>query len=234
MNYYKIIYSGNIIDAVADPVFYKYLIKSKRLVVSDPITANCIQGSNNAIYGIRGKNFPPDFPYKKVIYSQISQSIYEKLKQDLVVNSTISSATNLQAIKTSKIEELKTICGDKIKKGITITLSDKKEYTFELTLEDQLNLQNIESMLVLYPNGFPYHAKDLPAQIFTQHDLKVIIAAAKRHIQFHTLYFNISKYLITNMNSLEAIEQFKYGTDLRKQTLPQNLREIVFEVLYAN
>ena len=51
---YKFIYNNNVIDVVDKIKYLRYLEKSKRTVVTDSSSANCVQGSDN-ITGLKRK-----------------------------------------------------------------------------------------------------------------------------------------------------------------------------------
>ena len=77
---YKIISEGQVIDILTEIKYLRYLYKSRRIVVSDVMSANCIQGSDNkTVYGLRGNNFPSDFPHKIVILKKITKKEFDTL-----------------------------------------------------------------------------------------------------------------------------------------------------------
>lgn len=213
---YKIISNGQVIDILNEIKYLRYLYKSKRIVVSDVMSANCIQGSDNkTIYGLRGNNFPSDFPHKIVIIKRIDKKEFDTLT--LLMNKGEIIRTEdpfLITARKNKIAELKQECDNQIIAGICIKLSDEKFHSFELTIEDQLNLKSIENTLNKYNNGIIYHEKGKVCSVFTKDDMKTIITSATRHIQYHTTYFNLMKYCINNMNVVNDILDIHYGDEV--------------------
>ena len=225
---YKVIYNGQVIDVLEKIKYYRYLKRSKRYVVCDRGSANCIQGSDNVtLYALRGVNLPEDFPHKAVIYKSIDLAEYENLKSILTAGQVINANTYiLHRAREQKIEELKSTCQQEIFDGIIIRLSDGKLHQFELTIEDQLNLQRIESQLSVSSSGYIYHEKGKACTMFSKEDMMQIISAANAHINYHTTYFNLLKYCIYNMYDINAIECLRYGDEIPNSEYRNLLKQL--------
>lgn len=213
---YKFIYEGKVIDVVDKIRYLRYLKKSKHVVGSDSSSANCVQASNGIdVYGIQGARLPEYLNYKKVIIRPIDVDEYKKLKQLLNNSITITSDTvELQNAKSAKIAELEENCKKIITDGIIVTLSDGKSHTFELTVEDQLNLSVIHNKILQGALSCVYHEKGKICRRFDSDDLMTIINAANKHVEYNTTYFNLMKNCIYNMYNIEKIKSIHYGDEL--------------------
>lgn len=224
---YKVISEGQIIDLISNLKYLRYLYKSKQIVPSDSMSANCIQGSNDKIYGLKGNAFPLDFPHKIVIVKEIDKIEFDKLHLLFKDHSNIDADDPfLIKAKEAKINELKSICDNEIINGICIKLSDDDYHCFELTIEDQLNLKSIETTLYKYKNDIIYHEKGKVCSLFSKEDMQLIISAATRHIQYHTTYFNLMKYCINNMNAITDINNIHYGDEVPDKNYQKLLSQI--------
>lgn len=213
---YKFIYEGKVIDVVDKIRYLRYLKKSKHVVGSDSSSANCVQASNGIdVYGIQGAKLPEYLNYKKVIIRQVDEDEYKKLKQLLNNSITITADTvELQQAKSSKVHELEENCKKIIKDGIIVTLSDGQTHTFELTVEDQLNLAVIHNKILQGALSCIYHEKGKVCRRYDSDDLLTIIEAANKHVEYNTTYFNLMKNCIYNMYNIEKIKGIHYGDEL--------------------
>jgi hypothetical protein len=87
-------------------------------------------------------------------------------------------------------------------------------YNFKLTAEDQLNLLSIENQLTLGAKTFIYHATNEPCRIFIRNDMERIIKAFRKHILYHTTYFNIAKQYINSLVDIDKVNNFTYGANV--------------------
>lgn len=213
---YKFIYEGKVIDVVDKIRYLRYLKKSKHVVGSDSSSANCVQASNGIdVYGILGAKLPEYLNYKKVIIRQVDADEYKKLKQLLNNSITITAdSVELQQAKSSKVQELEENCKKIIKDGIIVTLSDGQSHTFELTVEDQLNLAVIHNKILRGALSCIYHEKGKVCRRYDSDDLLTVIEAANKHVEYNTTYFNLMKNCIYNMYNTEKIKGIHYGDEL--------------------
>ena len=213
---YKFIYEGKVIDVVDKIRYLRYLKKSKHVVGSDSSSANCVQASNGIdVYGIQGAKLPEYLNYKKVIIRQVDADEYKKLKQLLNNSITITADTvELQQAKSSKVQELEENCKKIIKDGIIVILSDGQAHTFELTVEDQLNLAVIHNKILQGALSCIYHEKGKVCRRYDSDDLLTVIEAANKHVEYNTTYFNLMKNCIYNMYNIEKIKGIHYGDEL--------------------
>ena len=213
---YKFIHNGNVIDVVENIKYLRYLKKSHHIVTTDASTANCVQASNNRdVYALLGANLPVNIPYKTVVIKKIGKEEFESLKVLLNNNVTIhGDSVELHAAREQKIEELSKECSDVIQKGVTIKLSDGKFHTFELTIEDQLNIMTLQQQLYCGKDNFLYHEKGKVCKFYSKEDIRTLIKETNYHIQYNTTYFNLMKHCIYSIYDINKINSIHYGDDL--------------------
>ena len=206
---YKIIREGQVIDVVRNPNFVRFL-PSGHIAFTDKSSAQGILSSDNkTVY-----SFDSTTASAVKIYEI---SLHEFNRLNGLLNSAqkpTASEKELIAAREAKIAELSTICKEKIVEGFSIKLGDNKTYCFRLTIEDQLNLISLESQLNSGTETFVYHATNQPCRCFSKIDMAKIIATFKRHISYHTTYFNIAKQYINSLTDIEQVTTFYYGTDV--------------------
>jgi hypothetical protein len=129
--------------------------------------------------------------------------------------------------KQRAIKRISSLCKSKITDGFSVKLSDGKTYDFKLTTEDQLNLILLENQLNAGSTAFLYHATNQPCRFFSREDLTRIIAAFKRHVQYHTTYFNVAKQYINSLADLTKVNKFTYGTDVTETTDNKAIKQIL-------
>lgn len=213
---YKFIHNNNVIDVVDKIKYLRYLEKSKRTVVTDSSSANCVQGSDNVtVYAMQGATLPASVDYKIVTVKKITKYEYDQLRQLLKNNEIISGDSySLNQSRKLKIEELSKECSKTIQSGISIKLSDNKYHQFELTVEDQLNLLMLKNKLSSGSEKLIYHEKGCTCKVYEKTDIETIISNAEHHIEYNTTYFNLMRHCINNMNNIEEIDKIHYGDEL--------------------
>jgi hypothetical protein len=207
---YKLIQNDQVIDVVKYPCFVSFL-PSGHIAITDKTSAHGIVGSDNkTIYSFETQ---PNYPV--VIIKEITHDELERL-QGLLSSGQKPAVDDaaLAAARNATIKELSVICKYKITVGFSVVLSDNNVYGFRLTTEDQLNLMSIEGQLNAGVNTFVYHATNSPCQVFSREDMTKILNAFKRHILYHTTYFNVAKQYINSLLDIEVIKTFAYGTDI--------------------
>lgn len=209
---YKIIQNGLVIDVVKFPNFICFL-PTGHVTITNKALADGITGSDNeTIYVFNNTHSKK---YDVVSIEEISSEEFNRLKSLLNSNETVSADESALALaKQEMIHRASGICKNKIHSGFSIELSDDVIYNFKLTNEDQLNLLMLENQLNTGTTSFIYHATDLPCKIFNKEDMQKIITTAKRHILYHTTYFNTVKLYLNSLVDIEKVNLFTYGMDV--------------------
>jgi hypothetical protein len=220
---YKIISDNKVIDVVERSKFVCFL-PFDNIALTDKTTAQGIVGSDNeTVYSfIPGQKFPV-VSIEKVNLSELKR-LRSLLSSGIVV---YADETLLATTKRAKIRVLSDVCKDKITAGFTIRLSDEHDHSFKLTAEDQLNLIHIENQLAMGEINFIYHASDEPVRIYGRSDMTKIVKAFRKHVLYHTTYFNVAKQYINTLTDVEKVNLFEYGQDVSALTKNPALRQIL-------
>jgi hypothetical protein len=220
---YKIIQNNKVIDVVNQPQFINFLT-SGHIAMTDKSSANGIVGSDNkTVY-----SFQPYLSYQVVSIEEITAEEFERLHslldshQEVCANESI-----LQNARQEKIKRLSVQCKAKINTGFSIALSDGKSHRFRLTAEDQLNLMSIEGQLNSGAEAIVYHESNQPCRIFSRNDMLKVIKAFRRHVTYHTTYFNTAKQYINSLTDIEKIMEFSYGTDVAALAKDNFIKQIL-------
>ena len=221
---YKIISKDRVIDVVEYPKYTRFLA-SGHIALTDKTSAHGIVGSDGeTIY-----SFLPDTKFTLVTAVKIAADEFERLKGLLDSGEEVPADESLLAnTKRTKLAALSDICRDNITAGFTIELSEGQKENFRLTAEDQLNLIQIESQLQNGETNFVYHSTNQPCRIYSKADMNKVVKAFRKHVLYHTTYFNTVKQYINALDDVEKITLFSYGDDvsdtIRNPMLKQILR----------
>ena len=220
---YKIIQNNKIVDAVKHPQFVSFLA-SGHIAMTDRTSAEGIMGSDNrTIY-----SFKPVSSYPVATIEEISINELERLQsllgsgQELAADETILAKTKKKAL-----QRLSSKCKVSISAGFSVLLSDYESYSFKLTAEDQLNLMSIEGQLNAGAETIIYHATNQPCKVFSRDDMLKVVKAFRRHVTYHTTYFNVAKQYINSLTDIEKINQFSYGTDVSGVVTDKSIKQIL-------
>jgi hypothetical protein len=220
---YKIIQNNKVIDVVQNPRFVRFLT-SGHIALTDKSSAQGIAGSNGStLY-----SFKPRQGYPNVTIQEITLEEFNSLQG--LLNSGEEPAANktaLMQIKQEAIECLSEQCKEAIISGFSIKLPDGENYKFSLTLEDQLNLMNLENQLNSGAKTFIYHATGMPCRVFTRNEIALILKAFRKHVTYHTTYFNAAKQYINSLVSIKKVKTFTYGTDITAYVDDPTLKQIL-------
>ena len=212
---YKIVYDNIVIDLLENIKYAKYLIKSKRTVITDKTSANCIIGSNNKDrYHIKGVPYPEGCNFKTVSIIPIDNIEYEKLKNELSKKKETFIEAGLRKLKNKKIEEMSEICHNIIINGTNIILSDNHTHHFELSIEDQVNLLEIKYLIDKGEKNFTYHETNCLVREYSLEDMQKIINELSNHKQKNLTYFNKLKNHINKLNNINEVTDIKYGIEI--------------------
>ena len=224
---YKIIYKSKVIDVVENPKFLRFL-SSGYIAITDKSSAQGIAGSDGkTIYSLGNTNYSKALV---VTIEKISLEEFNRL-QDLLNSEqeVYADAGEIAKAKEAVIKNLSELCNQEIISGFSIKLSDGKLSSFKLTAEDQINLLNLENQLNSEAKAFVYHATNEPCRVFTRKDITKIVRAYRKHVLYHTTYFNIAKQYINSLSDINKINTFAYGTNIAGFTKDPTLRQILLD-----
>lgn len=144
-----------------------------------------------------------------------------------------ANAKELNAARQIKIEELNQACKDTITKGISIYFQDGSYHEFKLTLEDQINLLELEKEINDGAEYVLYHGTNELCNLYSAKDMKKVIFEVSKYKKYHTTYFNLLKYCIYNMYNIEEIEKINYGIDFSDLSISNEMKNSLRTKLYG-
>ena len=123
-----------------------------------------------------------------------------------------------------KIADLSKQSKKSIENGVDVQLSSGETEHFDLTSDDQANLSNMFSAMVLGATSYPYHCKDGNCKIYSKEDISKVYITTMLYITSHNTRFNQLKQLC---NSYEGkgdeyqseFNAISYGMDLTGEYL---------------
>ena len=123
-----------------------------------------------------------------------------------------------------KIADLSKQSKKSIENGVDVQLSSGETEHFDLTSDDQANLSNMFSAMVLGATSYPYHCKDGNCKIYSKEDISKVYVTTMLYITSHNTRFNQLKQLC---NSYEGkgdeyqseFNAISYGMDLTGEYL---------------
>lgn len=221
---YKVIHDNNIIDVIKYPKFVKFLA-SGHVAMTDRQSADGVVGSDSeTIYSLK-QNKAGDLLTIRI--EEIDDIEFSRLNGLLNSDQVISADESaLAKAKKDKLRSLSSICKSKITAGFTIELSSDK-HNFKLTTEDQLNLMQIENQLALGETHFVYHSTNQPCRIYTKDEMYIITKAFRKHVLYHTTYYNAAKQYVNSLVDIEKVNLFCYGTDVSEIISDPVLKQIL-------
>lgn len=232
--FYKIVLDNIVVDVVKNIRYIRYLSNSRRIVPTDKSSAHGVCGSDNrTYYALQGRVVPAEKQHWPVVtVSKISEQDYNYYKTKLGAKEKVYSNLNaLNLVRETKLQELSAACKSAIEAGVSITLSDNAEHMFRMTLEDQLNLVDIEDALNNGAKEVIYHETNQVCRWFSAQDMRTIIYKLRVHKNHHTTYYNLLKHCIINMYSIDEIRSLSYGVDLLTLNVSDDILSIVKERL---
>lgn len=207
---YKVLFDNVVIDILESIRYARYLKKSKHTVVTDRSSANCIIASNNVDkYHLSSLPYPEGCNIKTVTIAPIDDDEYRLLTAELKKAETVVDI-GLRYLKQNKIKEMSDTCHQKITQGTRVLLNDNQFHHFELSVEDQLNLQDIRYELDMGADTITYHETGLMCQEYSAADMRTIIDTLYKHKQKHIQYFNQLKRAINSKESIDDVINVRY------------------------
>lgn len=121
-----------------------------------------------------------------------------------------------ELIKTAKISEISQACNAIIVSGVDLEL-DSETVHFNLSIEDQSNINNLFRVVELGGTEFPYQADGGVCKVYTATEIVQIYIAAQTHITTQTTYHNALKSYVLSLTDTDKISAVTYGMTLPKK-----------------
>lgn len=182
--------------------------------------------------------------YKKVQIIQIDESEYNALYQAIDNGEEIENQqeqeqvpeeapidqiyeTTFEFVQSSKIKEMSGICNQIITNGFDVILSDGEQHHFSLTIQDQLNLITLSTLVSSGEQEIAYHADGELCKYYSAQDIMTIIAKATEFKTYHVTYFNSLKAYIEAIDNIEDISRIGYGIDIPEEYQSEILKGMI-------
>lgn len=230
---YKLIVNNIVVDVVKKLRYVRYIPELNKVIITTAAAAHGICGSDNkTFYALPQVTVPKEKSYWKVAFAvEICETEYTELRAALKTNNVIVPDYLLDIERTRKISELSQACSNKIISGFTCVLSDTEQHHFKLTIEDQLNLIDIQREFDEGSDRIVFHATNEMCQAYNRNDIQTILTSAAAHKKHETTYFNVLKNCIYNIYDIEVIKSIQYGIDIKELPVCINFDSDIEELL---
>lgn len=124
----------------------------------------------------------------------------------------------VETVRAAKLMEISKACNTVIVAGVDVPVGDQSQGVhmehFNLSLEDQSNINNLFRVVELGGTEFPYQADDGSCKVYSATEIAAIYIAAQTLITTQTAYHNALKAYVNALTESEEIAAIQYGMDL--------------------
>lgn len=126
----------------------------------------------------------------------------------------------LSVVMSAKLSEISNACNAVIVNGVDIKFGEQNVH-FNLSIEDQSNINNLFRVVELGGTEFPYQADGGVCRIYTAAEIAAIYIAAQTLITTQTTYHNELKQYVQTLTSAEEVSAIQYGMTLPEPYLTE-------------
>ncbi len=126
----------------------------------------------------------------------------------------------LSVVMSAKLSEISNACNAVIVNGVDIKFGEENVH-FNLSIEDQSNINNLFCVVELGGTEFPYQADGGVCRIYTAAEIAAIYIAAQTLITTQTTYHNELKQYVQTLTSAEEVSAIQYGMTLPEPYLTE-------------
>ena len=126
----------------------------------------------------------------------------------------------LSVVMSAKLSEISNACNAVIVNGVDIKFGEENVH-FNLSIEDQSNINNLFRVVELGGTEFPYQANGGVCRIYTAAEIAAIYIAAQTLITTQTTYHNELKQYVQTLTSAEEVSAIQYGMTLPEPYLTE-------------
>lgn len=119
----------------------------------------------------------------------------------------------LSVVMSAKLSEISNACNAVIVNGVDIKFGEETVH-FNLSIEDQSNINNLFRVVELGGTEFPYQADGGVCRIYTAAEIAAIYIAAQTLITTQTTYHNELKQYVQTLTDVEEVSAVQYGMTL--------------------
>ena len=147
-----------------------------------------------------------------------------ELTRNITFAAQMKYIPTLEEVKVAKKAEISVACENIIHAGIDVKVGDEWEH-FSLKTNDQINLFGKQYQLASGATQIEYHQDGCPCKYYSAEDMQEIIAAALKHVSYHTTYCNSLNMWIAGATSEEEVEAIYYGADIPEKYQSEVLKD---------
>ena len=241
MKYFKLVNNSLIIGVVTSNNFMHYSALTDNYIRTDEQSGEYVSYKGKFYRDGWMQPFIHHANYQEVAIIEIDEIEYNLLLEAFQTEEVITYArevepiniepieiidtSSIDFIRLAKINEMSHTCNQMIENGFDIELQDGVHH-FSLTVEDQLNLMSLSSMVAQGIEQIPYHADGELCKFYTPAEITAIVNQATMWKTYHTTYFNALKAYINSLDTIEAIGAITYGIELPEEFKTDVLRAI--------
>lgn len=126
----------------------------------------------------------------------------------------------LSVVMSAKLSEISNACNAVIVNGVDIKFGEENVH-FNLSIEDQSNINNLFRVVELGGTEFPYQADGGVCRIYTAAEIAAIYIAEQTLITTQTTYHNELKQYVQTLTSAEEVSAIQYGMTLPEPYLTE-------------
>ena len=126
----------------------------------------------------------------------------------------------LSVVMSAKLSEISNACNAVIVNGVDIKFGEETVH-FNLSIEDQSNINNLFRVVELGGTEFPYQADGVVCRIYTAAEIAAIYIAAQTLITTQTTYHNELKQYVQTLTDVEEVSAVQYGMTLPEPYLTE-------------
>ena len=126
----------------------------------------------------------------------------------------------LSVVMSAKLSEISNACNAVIVNGVDIKFGEETVH-FNLSIEDQSNINNLFRVVELGGTEFPYQAAGGVCRIYTAAEIAAIYIAAQTLITTQTTYHNELKQYVQTLTDVEEVSAVQYGMTLPEPYLTE-------------
>lgn len=132
----------------------------------------------------------------------------------------VGEGNALSVVMSAKLSEISNACNAVIVNGVDIKFGEETVH-FNLSIEDQSNINNLFRVVELGGTEFPYQADGGVCRIYTAAEIAAIYIAAQTLITTQTTYHNELKQYVQTLTDVEEVSAVQYGMTLPEPYLTE-------------
>lgn len=249
MEWFKVTQEDKFVGAVTEQSFARYSPKSGRIHICKAIDGQYVVVDGKYYRDEWMLPLDPDSyaEWEPATVTSISEKEYnllvntpsgEPIKTKRLINTDTeesvkkapkeSEIATIGYVRKRKLKQLSDICNAMIENGFDLVLSDGVSHHFSLTLQDQLNLMDLQRALD-EGNDLVYHADDELTQFYREEDALDILTGASKWKQYNMALYNSLKNWINSIEDISVIDAISYDSEI-----PEEYCSIVLQSLTEN